>query len=94
MDKEKQTSLENEMIPGRLIKYMIFFWIASVNVGIYFAFLFHNRPGGMSSLVLVILFFLSLIGCIWSGIALVRFYKESVTGGAGQTEEEEVPEIV
>jgi len=86
----KSDAVTNEFhIPGQLLKYMFFFWLAAANVGADIALLF-NAARGMGVILLLIFLVTSTIVTIWMGAAIIRFHQQSIH----HAKEEEIPELV
>ena len=75
---------EKLIIPGRLIRYLVFLWLAIINTGINFGLIlssFNRIPG---IFIHVPLMFASGVFAIFCTIRIVNMFKEKVSEAENQ----------
>ena len=78
-----------EYMPKKLAQYLVYLWIALINVGVDFGLLLKaNQSFGV--VILIILFAVSILFSIYWTKELVNLFRENATGMVL----EETPEII
>ena len=66
---------KNQMIPARLIRYLISLWISVLNIGIYFAFLIHGR-WHPAKIIVVLLMPVAIGFSVHTSNAIIKLFRE------------------
>ena len=86
---ESEPAKKDMKIPGQLLGYLVFFWLAAANVGADIALLL-NASRGAGIVLLLAFLVVSSIVTAWMGTAIVRFHLR----GVERAGEEDIPEMV
>lgn len=79
MEKSKKL-----MIPGKLIRYLIFLWLAAINIGVDFGLLMYSAKRNPGMIILVFLMIVGIIFAVYCTIGIVNLFREEVSEAENQ----------